>query len=97
MQTTHAGTSKAAIFGRVLEAECAAMSPAAAQAILELGFAKADKARMSLLSAKAKAGTLTAAEQDEINSYETVGHMLAALKSKARQSLNSNGNGIQNQ
>jgi hypothetical protein len=42
---------------------------------------------MRELLAKAKTGTLLAAEQVEIDNYERVGHMLSLMKSKARRSL----------
>jgi hypothetical protein len=87
MHVVHAGTSEVAIFGRVLEPDQATLDVAAARAILELDFKQADKDRMLVLLAKAKAGTLTADEQVEIDNYERVGHMLSLMKSKARRSL----------
>jgi hypothetical protein len=87
MRTTHAGTSEVAIFSRVLEPDRATLAPAAARAILALGFSQADKDRMRQLSAKAQEGSLTPEEQAEINNYERVGHILSLMKSKARRSL----------
>ncbi len=87
MHVTHAGTSEAAIFGRVLEPEEATLDVAAARAILDLDFKQTDKDRMRALLAKAKKGTLTAKEKVEIDNYERVGHMLSLMKSKARRSL----------
>lgn len=87
MPVPHAGTSEAAIFGRVLEPESATLDVAAARAILELDFKQSDKDRMRVLLAKAKEGTLTAGEQVEIDNYERVGHMLSLMKSKARRSI----------
>jgi hypothetical protein len=84
---THSGTSEVAIFSRILEPDQAILSAAAARAILALGFAQADKARMRQLSAKAQQGTLTRDEQSEIDNYERVGHMLSQMKLKARRSL----------
>lgn len=87
MQTSHTGTSEVAIFSRVLEPDQATLSVSAARAILALGFPPADRNRMRELSAKAREGTLSPAEQDEINNYERVGHILSLMKSKARRSL----------
>ncbi len=42
---------------------------------------------MQMLADKAKAGTLTPSEQEEIDNYERVGHYLAILQSKARVAL----------
>jgi hypothetical protein len=89
MQTAQPGTSQVAIFGRVLEPDQATLDAAAARAILDLDFRQADKDRMHQLLAKAKAGTLTADEEVEIDNYECVGHMLSLMKSKARRSLKS--------
>lgn len=87
MHATHAGTSDVAIFGRILETDQAMLSPEAARSILDLGFSETDKARMGLLSAKAREGTLGADEQAELNNYERVGHILSLMKLKARRSL----------
>jgi hypothetical protein len=87
MQLTHNGTSEVAIFGRVLQPDQPTLPAAAARAILALGFAPADQERMQELSAKAQQGKLTAAEQEEIDNYERVGHILSLMKSKARRSL----------
>jgi hypothetical protein len=90
MSVSHAGTSEVAIFSRVLEGDRAGFSPAAAQAILDLGFPQADKDRMRELSAKAREGILSPDEQAEISHYEIVGHILSLMKSKARRSLKRN-------
>ena len=87
MQTTSAGNSEVAIFGRVLDADQAPLSAAAALAILKFGFSTADQQRMIELSAKAGEGMLNSAEQLEMNNYEVVGHILSLMKSKARRSL----------
>ena len=91
MHATHAGTSEVAILGRVLQPEQATLSVAAARAILDLGFSRADKERMRQLSAKAQEGALDADEQAEINNYERVGHILSLMKTKARRSLKGRG------
>lgn len=41
------------------------------------------------LSAKARAGTLTPEESDQMDNFERVGSILSTLKSKARQILKS--------
>ncbi|MCI0683082.1 MAG: hypothetical protein L0Y71_13355 [Gemmataceae bacterium] len=58
------------------------MSPRAARAILGLTFLKNDVRRMHELSAKARAGMLTAQEDAEMNEFERVGSILSTLKSK---------------
>ena len=46
---------------------------------------------MRQLSAKARAGTLTAEEDAEAGKYELVGHLLNIMQSKARRSLKGHG------
>ena len=84
MHVAHAGTSEAAIFGRVLEPDQATLDVAAVRAILNLDFKQTDKDRMHVMLAKAKKGTLTTEEQVEIDNYERVGHAFAdEIKSQA--------------
>ena len=52
------------------------------QAVLTLGFQEKDQERMEDLAEKARAGTLTEAEQAEIDSYERIGHFIALLRSR---------------
>jgi hypothetical protein len=87
MQVNSKGSSEVAIFSRILDPDRGTLPPAAARAVLAFDFPQADKVRMQELSAKAREGSLTPAEQDEINNYERVGHVLSLMKSKARQSL----------
>jgi hypothetical protein len=79
--------SDVAILSRLIESEVESLSPEVARYILSLEFCQIDHDRMQVLAAKAREGTLTAAEQDEVESYERVGHLVALLKSKARKSL----------
>jgi len=62
-------------------------SPAVARALLKLQFSQADCKRMCELSAKARAGKLTAEEQLQIDTYERLGCLLDILHSKARRVL----------
>jgi hypothetical protein len=84
-QTTQ--TTEGAIWSRLLQPGAEVFSLEAARSLLQLEFAAEDKARMRDLAAKARDGSLTAAEQEEIRIYEQVGNLLALMKSKARQRL----------
>ncbi len=86
MNTT-TDTSEAAILSRVLRPEIADWSPAAANAILALGFNERDAMRMSELLVKAKDGSLSADETNELQNYRHVGKLLELMKSRARRSL----------
>src|SRR5262245_30782680 len=88
MQTIQASrTTEGAIWNRLLQPASKTLSLEAARSLLRLEFAPEDKDRMHELAAKARDGSLTAAEQEEIRNYEQVGNLLALLKSKARQRL----------
>jgi hypothetical protein len=80
-------TSEAAIFSRVLEPEKPMFNPDAARSILALDFSQADRERLNALAIKARAGTLTADENEELENYLRVGDLVAIMQSKARRSL----------
>lgn len=82
-----AHTSETAILGRLIEKEKGDLAPPLARYLLTLDFGPRDKARMHELAVGNQAARLTAEEQDELQNYVKVGHMLAALQSKARKSL----------
>ena len=81
-------TSEAAIFGRLIQAERHDLPPELAQHILKTGFPADDRDRMNDLATKARAGSLTAEEERELQNYNLVGDLLALWQSKARRSLN---------
>jgi hypothetical protein len=81
------GATEGAIWSRLLQPGPRALSLEAARSLLRLEFAQEDKDRMRELAAKARDGSLTEAEQEEITNYERVGNLLALMKSKARQRL----------
>jgi hypothetical protein len=90
MQMNHAATSEIAILSRVFEPEEPTFSADAARSILALDFRPEDRVRMQELAAKARAGTLSAEEEVEIDSYERAGHVLSLMKAKAKVSLKKN-------
>ena len=63
------------------------LTPAVAQAILQLTFPSHDLDQMNELSAKARAGTLTSEEDRAMDAFERAGAILSILKSKARRVL----------
>ena len=79
--------SEAAILTRALQPERGDLSPDAAKSLLNFSISEVDNDRARELAAKARAGTLDAAEEAEINNYRGVGRLLELLKSKARLSL----------
>ena len=79
--------TETAIWARLFQAETTNVTPEAARYLLSIRFPAADEERVDELSAKARAGTLTEAETQELDSYLHVGSLLAVLQSKARQFL----------
>lgn len=74
------------IWGRVLGAGDR-RSTTAARALLKLQFPDQDRARMKVLSGKARQGRLTADEESEASAYEQLGCLLEILHSRARRVL----------
>lgn len=81
------GDLEADIFSRVIDPLSPTLAPAAAEAILALGYTEADHTRMAELAGKSNQGTLSATERRELEGYVFVGDVLSMLKSKARLSI----------
>jgi hypothetical protein len=96
MQRTHIPTTDAAIIGRLGKPDRSDFSPATAREILSIQLSAEDQVQMKKLSRKAQKGTLTPAEQSEVESYRRVGYWLGILWSKARVSLGHVGNDATN-
>lgn len=80
-------STEAAIWTRIIDPQTGNLRHEAAQTLLDLDFNAADRRRMEELAEKAGAGTLSARERKDAESYNRVAHLLALLQSKARQSL----------
>jgi hypothetical protein len=76
-----------AILERIIEPDKPHLPRGVARFILQWQFTESDRQRMHALLEKAKAGTITAQERAEADSYERVGHLLSMLKAKAKSSL----------
>lgn len=88
MSTQTIKTGKgAAIWGRVIQMD-QDPTPTAARALLKLRFSPNDVERMRDLSAKARAGSLSDDEHEEIDTFERLGCLLDILHSRARRVLN---------
>ena len=82
-----AENSPSAIWQRTIESKTSRLDPAAARGLLRLKLSRTDLKRANELAAKACAGTLSAAEERELEDYRAIGAALELLKSKARLSL----------
>ena len=94
MHKPRTARTESAIWGRLLTPDGTTLSGEAARAILKINFPKSDKDRMRALAAKARSGTLSAEEQEEIEAYGRIGSFISIMKSKARVALRKvQGNG----
>jgi len=84
---TQASQNLEAIWERVLLPDRSQISPEQARYFLRMKFPTSDVRRMRALSAKAKRGTLTCKEDETLENYIQVGHLLGILQSRARQVL----------
>ena len=82
METTYIFSIEAAIVGRLIKPDHGDFSPEAARELLSLRFDDEDQARMRELSRKAQQGTLTAADQTEVENDRRVGYWLGILWSR---------------
>jgi hypothetical protein len=86
MSPTLAG-SEASILKRVFRPDAGDWSRAVAETILDLGFNRSDRARMTRLLEKAKAGDISPEQAEVLENYRHVGRLLELMKSRARRSL----------
>jgi hypothetical protein len=75
------------ILERVMKPKQPFSSDAAAESFLNWSFPESDVTRMNHLSEKARDGTLTTRESEELDSYGRVGCLLSILKVKAESTL----------
>jgi hypothetical protein len=87
MQQPEIPYHEAAILTRLVGPDKPVLSAATAKGLLALRFSPADEDRMHALAAQARAGSLTADEQAEVEAYSRIGSLLGILKSKARRAL----------
>ena len=76
MQRTELPTKEAAIIARLDILDERPLTPEAAEGFLAVGFSQADKDRMNVLAAKARAGTLTPDEHAEAEAYSRISSLL---------------------
>jgi hypothetical protein len=84
--------TEAAILARVIEADETEITPDVARYLLSMQLPDADRGRVDELSAKARSGSLTDAEDAELDSYLHIGSLLGVMQSRARRLLKKTGN-----
>src|SRR3954468_7275675 len=80
--------TEAAILARIIQSEDKELTPAAAHYLLSMKLTSTDEERVNELSAKARLGSLSESERQELESYLHIGMLLGVMQSKARQLLN---------
>ncbi len=81
--------TEAAILARIIQAEDRELTPEIARYLLSMKLPLSDEQRLQELSAKARSGSLTDSETQELDSYLHIGMLLGVLQSKARRHLQS--------
>ena len=79
--------TEAAILARVIEADGTEITPDVARYLLSMQLPVADRNRVDELSARARAGLLTQAEEAELDSYLHIGSLLGVMQARARRLL----------
>ncbi len=79
--------TEAAILTRMLEYDERELTPDAARYLPSIKLPSSDEERVDELSAKARAGSLTEAEAQELDGYLRIGSLVAILQSTARRLL----------
>jgi len=77
--------TEAAILARIIQTGEQVLTPDAARYLLSMRLPSGDEDRVNELSAKARAGSLTEAERQELDSYLHIGSLLAVMQSTARR------------
>jgi hypothetical protein len=79
--------TEAAIPARIIQSDEHELTPEADRYLLSMKLPSADEDRVNELSARAREGSLTEAETQELDSYLHIGSLLAVMQSKARRLL----------
>jgi hypothetical protein len=77
--------TEAAILARILKADEQALTPDVARYLLSMKLPAADEQRVNELSARARAGSLTESERQDLENYLHIGTLLGVMQSKARR------------
>jgi hypothetical protein len=82
-------SASGAIIEGVIGTGSEALSPDAARYLLSLRFSEQQKDRFDELSQKARDGSLTPTERDELDEFLRTETLLIVLKAKARRTLST--------
>jgi hypothetical protein len=77
--------TEASILARIIQSDEKELTPDVARYLLSMKLPSTDAERVNDLSAKARAGSLTEGERQELESYLHIGILLGVMQSKARR------------
>ena len=83
--------SESTLWRRLVEPDWDALTPDVARYLLRINFTEDERDRVSELSAKARAGSLSDEEARELDHYIRAADTLTIWHAKARQFLNQTG------
>jgi len=83
--------TEAAILARIIESDLDTITPDVARYLLSMRLPQRDEERVNELSARARAGSLTPSDEQELDSYLRIGRLLAVMQSRARRLLANSG------
>lgn len=89
--------TEAAILARILQSEERELTSDVARYLLSMKLPPVDEERVNDLSAKARSGSLTENETQELDSYLHVGMLLGVMQSRARRLLKGGISGLARQ
>lgn len=89
--------TEAAILARIIESGPSAITPDVARYLLSMRLPSADEERVDELSAKAREGSLSDSEMQELDSYLHIGRLLAVMQSRARRLLKDSDHAVSKQ
>ena len=81
--------TEAAILARIIKSDEGDLTPDVARYLLSMKLPITDEERVNELSAKARSGSLTENETQELESYLHIGILLGVMQSKARRLIQS--------
>jgi hypothetical protein len=87
MSTLVSPNTEAAILARIIQTDEQDLTPDAARYLLSMRLPLADEDRVNELSEKARQGTLTEPERQELDSYLHIGSLLAVIQATVRRLL----------
>lgn len=87
MNPTLASTNQTEILSRSFDLHGDRMSPDAAQFIMSIELDEQDRQRLDELAEKARQGSLSEAEETDLEEYRRAGRLMEMMKLKARMVL----------